>query len=157
MRYWKSLIILKEVKKPRGTFLRVWAKNKARFENSWEIFEIYIGKSQWKIDFLAIFSPIFQDLSRFIQLWKIAPFSTTIFFRLGESSPPPPPTAPAGEPDYRHFMLFSKALFLARTFPKVVRKSFLNWFSSKKFQTFLKISQPFVYFVQTSEKLTHGF
>ena len=32
MDYWKSLIILKEIKKPTGKFLRVWAKNQLRFE-----------------------------------------------------------------------------------------------------------------------------
>ena len=28
-------------------------------------------KSQWKIDFLLIFSPIFQDFCHFIHLWNI--------------------------------------------------------------------------------------
>ena len=28
-------------------------------------------KSQWKIDFLPIFYPIFQDLCHFIHLWNI--------------------------------------------------------------------------------------
>ena len=32
----------------------------------WENFKIYIQKSQWKIDFLPIFSPILQDLSRML-------------------------------------------------------------------------------------------
>ena len=66
--------------------------NQLRFENSRENFRIYIRKSQWKIDFLPIFSPIFQDLFHFIQLWKIPPFFYNNFFRFrwgGESSPSP--------------------------------------------------------------------
>ena len=30
--YWKTLLILKEIKKPSGKSLRVWAKNQLRFE-----------------------------------------------------------------------------------------------------------------------------
>ena len=71
---------------PSVKFLRVWAKN-LWIEISWENFEIYIYKSQWKIDFLSIFYPIFQDRCHFIQLWKITPFSTTFFwFQGGEAS-----------------------------------------------------------------------
>ena len=69
--YWKSLILLKEINKPSGKFLRVWAKNKLRFEIFRENFKIYIQKSQWKIDFLTIFSPIFQEFCHFIHLWSI--------------------------------------------------------------------------------------
>ena len=32
MDYWTSLMILKEIKKPNGKCLRVWAKNQIRFE-----------------------------------------------------------------------------------------------------------------------------
>ena len=46
--------------------------------------------SQWKIVFLPIFYPIFLDICHFKQLWKIAPFSTTIFSVSGEASPFPP-------------------------------------------------------------------
>ena len=42
MEFWKSLIILKEIKKPSGKSLRVWAKNQLRFEIFEKIFEIYI-------------------------------------------------------------------------------------------------------------------
>ena len=38
--------------------------------NFWENFKIYIKKSQWKIDFLPIFSPIFQNLCHFMHLWN---------------------------------------------------------------------------------------
>ena len=31
-------------------------------------------KSQWKIDFLPIFSPIFQDFCHFLHLWNIPKF-----------------------------------------------------------------------------------
>ena len=79
MEFGKSLIILKEIKEPSGKFFRVWAKNQLRFEISRKIL-IYIRKSQGEIDFLPIFYSIFQDLCHFIQLWKITPFSTTIFF-----------------------------------------------------------------------------
>ena len=47
----------------------------------WNI-KIYIQKSQWKIDFLSIFYPIFLDLCHFIQLWKITPFFSNYFFGL---------------------------------------------------------------------------
>ena len=89
--YCKSLVILKEIKNT-GKFLRVWAKNQLRFEIFLENFKINIRKSQWEIDSLPIFSPIFQNLWQFIQLWKITPFSTTIFSVSGggvESSPSP--------------------------------------------------------------------
>ena len=59
--YWKSLIIQKEIKKPSGKLLRVLAKNQLRFEIFEKNFKIYIQKSQWEIDFLPVFSPIFQD------------------------------------------------------------------------------------------------
>ena len=49
------------MKKPSDRFLRVCAKNQLGFE----IFgKIYILKSQWKIDFLPIFSPIFSNLAK---------------------------------------------------------------------------------------------
>ena len=51
MVYWKSLIILKEIMKPSGKVLRVWAKNPIKIWNFWENFKISIRKSQWKIDF----------------------------------------------------------------------------------------------------------
>ena len=37
--------------------------------NFGEIFKIYIQKSQWKIDFWPIFSPIFQVLRRMLE-WE---------------------------------------------------------------------------------------
>ena len=60
MEFCKDLIILKETKKPSDKFLHVWAKNQLRFEIFEKILEIYMQKSQWKIDFLSIFL-IFQD------------------------------------------------------------------------------------------------
>ena len=53
---------------------------------SLENFEIYIIKSQWKIDFLPIFYLIFQDLCQFIDLLKITPFLYNIFLFVGEAS-----------------------------------------------------------------------
>ena len=50
-------------------------------------------------------------------------------------------------------MLFPKALFLVTTFPKIVKNSI---FLLNFYQKFLKVSQQFVYFVQTRENLTHG-
>ena len=82
--YWKSLIILKEIKKPSGTFLRIWAKNQLWGEIFWETFKIYIRKSQLIIDIQLIFYPNLQDLCHFIQLSKITPF-----FGLGGCSPSP--------------------------------------------------------------------
>ena len=68
----------------RGTFLH-WRNQKFRvFSNSkifkkllkkqWKIYsfeKICIQKSQWKPDFLSIFSPIFQDFCHIIHLWNI--------------------------------------------------------------------------------------
>ena len=51
MEVWKDLVILKESKKPSDKILRVWAKNQLRFEIFEKILEIYMQKSQWKIDF----------------------------------------------------------------------------------------------------------
>ena len=54
-------------------------------------------------------------------------------------------------------ILFPKALFLATTFPKIVKNS-LNFpieFLSKIFENFSKFPK-FVFFAQTREKLTHG-
>ena len=42
--------------------------------NFWENLKIYIQKSQWKIDFLPIFSPIFQDFCHFLHLCNIPKF-----------------------------------------------------------------------------------
>ena len=63
--YWESLI--KEIKEPGGKFLRVWAKNQLWFEIFEKILK-FTQKSQWKIDFLRIFSPIFQVLNRRLDL-----------------------------------------------------------------------------------------
>ena len=57
----------------------------------------------------------------------------------------------------RKMMLFPKALFLERTFPKIVKNSIFYWIFIKDFQNFLKISQQFVFFFQTRENLTQGF
>ena len=55
-------------------------------------------------------------------------------------------------------MLFPRALFLATKFYKNRQKfNFSIEFSSKIFKVFLKFPKPVVFFVQTSENLTHGF
>ena len=53
--------------------------------------------------------------------------------------------------------LFPNGLFLATAFPKIAKNSIflLNFY--QKFSKFSKISKQFVFFVQTREKLTHGF
>ena len=57
----------------------------------------------------------------------------------------------------RKMMLFSKALFLATTFPKNRLKfNFSIEFPSKNFKNCSKFS-PIVFFVQTRENLTLGF
>ena len=90
--YWKNLIIQKEIMKPKRQIFASLGEKPIKIWNVWENFKIYIRKSQWKIDFLPIFSPIFQELCQFIQLWKIKPFfynnfSVSIFLF------PPPPLA----------------------------------------------------------------
>ena len=53
-------------------------------------------------------------------------------------------------------MLFPKALFLVRTFPKIVKKfKFPIEFSSKIFKIFSKFPNN-VFFIQTREIITHG-
>ena len=46
-------------------------------------------KSQWKIDFLSNFYPIFPDLCHFIQLYKITPFFYNFSVSGGGGSFPP--------------------------------------------------------------------
>ena len=72
----------------------------------------------------------------------------------GEHRESPPPRN--GKNCCRKMMLFPKTLFLATTFPKIVKIQFSYWIFIKNFQKFLKIFQLFVFFVQTREKLTHG-
>ena len=55
----KSLLILKEIIKTSGKLLRVWAKNQWRLKFVEKILKFTYKKSQWKIDFLSIFYPIF--------------------------------------------------------------------------------------------------
>ena len=60
MEFWKDLIILKESKKPRDKFLRVWVQNQLRFE----IFEKILKFTCKNLNGILIFypfSPIFQD------------------------------------------------------------------------------------------------
>ena len=128
MSYLKFLIILKEIKKPSGTFMRVLAKNQLRFEKSWEIFIIYIGKSKWKIDFLPIFSPIFQDLSFNTALENYSIFLQQ-FFWFGGGGFYLPPLPPAGAPvicirNYagKHFLL---KLYIFRYFD--IFKGYINF------------------------------
>ena len=71
-----------------------------------------------------------------------------LFLFLSFASAPPGGT-------HRKMMLFPKALFLATTFPNIAKTiQFFYWILIKKFQNFLKISQQFMFFVQTREKLT---
>ena len=54
-------------------------------------------------------------------------------------------------------MLFPKAKFLATSFPKIDKNSIFLMNFYQKIQNFINISQQFVFFVQTREKLTMGF
>ena len=49
----------------------------------------------------------------------------------------------------RNMMLFSKALFLATSFPEIVGNSIFYCIFFQKFRIFLRFSQPFVIIVQT--------
>ena len=53
----------------------------------WGNFQIYIQKSQWKTDFLLIFSPIFVDFCHFIHLRNIPKFLGLVW---GVNWPPTP-------------------------------------------------------------------
>ena len=57
----------------------------------------------------------------------------------------------------RKMVLFPNALFLVTNFPKIIQKmQFFYCIFIKNFQIFLKISQQFVFFVQTCEKIKQG-
>ena len=60
MEIWKKLINLKESRKPRDKFLRVWAKNQLRFEIFEKILKFTCKNLNGKLIFYP-FSPIFQD------------------------------------------------------------------------------------------------
>ena len=60
MEFWKDLINLKESKKPRDKFLRVWAKNQLRFEIFEKILKFTCKNLNGKLIFYPFFS-IFQD------------------------------------------------------------------------------------------------
>ena len=53
-------------------------------------------------------------------------------------------------------MVFPKALFFVIKFPEIVKNSIFRLICYHKLNDFLKISQDFVLFLQTGEKLTHG-
>ena len=59
LEFWKSFIILKEIKKPRGKFLRVWAKNQLRFEIFQKILKFTYKNLNGK-EIFTFFSSIFQ-------------------------------------------------------------------------------------------------
>ena len=57
--YWKSLIILKEIKKRSGKYLRVWAKNQLRFEIFEKIFKFtYKNLNGKSISFTRFLLPL---------------------------------------------------------------------------------------------------
>ena len=65
---WKSFIILKEIKLPAGSYLRICYKNKAW--NCWATFYIYKRKSQQEIEFLPIFYSLSWTFGIFTALEK---------------------------------------------------------------------------------------
>ena len=90
--YWKSLIILKGIKKQRQIF-RVWVKNQLRFEIFWENFKIYIWKSQEKLIFNHFLSDVPGILSFYTALENKTIFYNN-FFGFGEGKLNPPLRAP---------------------------------------------------------------
>ena len=56
MEFWKDLIILKESKKPRDKFLRVWAKNQLRFEMFEKILKFTYQNLNGKVIFIHFLS-----------------------------------------------------------------------------------------------------
>ena len=80
--FWKSLTILKEIKKHSCKFFRVWEKP-IKIWNFWEIFEIYIQKSQWKIIFTLFLSHLPRLLSFYTHLqhtkiWGVGSFCSGV-------------------------------------------------------------------------------
>ena len=57
MGYWKSLIILKEIKKISGKILRVWAKNQLRFEIHEKILKFTYENLNEKLSFYPFSLP----------------------------------------------------------------------------------------------------
>ena len=86
-----------------------------------------VYKSQWKIDFLSIFYPIFPDLCYFIKLWKITPFFYNNFFGFGGGGSFP--LTPAGAHDFNIvFSQFNEAggQFLRVWTKNLKKKDFLK-------------------------------
>ena len=71
MEFWKSLISLKEIKKPSDKLLRVCAKNQLRFEIFEKILKFTYQNLNGKVIFKPIFSPTSQDFCHFMHLWNI--------------------------------------------------------------------------------------
>ena len=86
MVYWKSLIILKEIKKLMEIFCS-FGDNQGRCEIFVIIFKFTYENliENW---FLLILSPLFRELFHFIQLCSTTPFSTIFWFRGRQYSPP---------------------------------------------------------------------
>ena len=82
--YWKAVIILKEIKKPSSKFLRVWAKNKLRFE----IFQKILKLSYKNLNIKLLFYPFSLASSRTLagcqQSWTGGMGVAKIFYRGGE-------------------------------------------------------------------------
>ena len=85
--YRKSLIILKEIEKLSGKFLRVWAKNQLRFKIFRENFKIYIQKiSIENLFFTHFLSDLPRPLSVYTTLENNIIFLQ--FYRFGGRTPP---------------------------------------------------------------------
>ena len=102
---WKSLIILKEFKKPNGNFLRVWAKNQWRLKCFDKILKFTYTNLNRKLTFFYFLSHLPGPLSFYTALENNTIFLQHFFgFGAGGSFPPPP----HGRPCYWH--LYTKML-----------------------------------------------
>ena len=94
MGYWKSLVILKEIKNTRGKYLRIWLKVNYDLKLPRKImnFHTKISIENW---FWPGFYPLFPDICHFMQLWKmyVTQFFNNKFFGFGGDSPLPPSRA----------------------------------------------------------------
>ena len=65
--YWTFLIILKEITKPSGKFLRVWAKSQLRFEISEKILKTTYRNLNGKL----FFAHFLSDFLTFVILYSL--------------------------------------------------------------------------------------
>ena len=91
MGYSKSLIILKDIKKPRSTFLHVWAKSQWRLNFVWKFWNLNIKSSMENWIFVLFLSHLPWPLPFYTALENNTIFYNNFFGFVGGGRFPPPP------------------------------------------------------------------